>query len=376
MRPQKPDALADATPQKAAQELGANVVLSGTMMRNGDRLRVTYSVADLRSGSEKRDLIEGSTNDLFGVQDRVADSVASALALGGAVPAYSIDPQVSQQRFLEALGYMRRYDDAASVDKAIAILSSLGNSATVQSSLGRAYLYKFQLTHEPKWAEPARAASERALSADPQNVDVHITLGELKTKFKPVTQRMVLECGGNGRSFFTPTARGNQWTNGGAGCADWTGVRLSGVLKSAGVKSTAVFTGHYGSDRSLADASKDALSRGVPIKKAMDGNNLIVFAMNGQPLSNIHGGPTTRCAYQRRRYNVNRPDRLIRTSARDIFSLADTPTRQVHSNRPRRSPRRTTSSGQISAMQIAWCPVGQHKPRPHTIVQFSLLWQN
>ncbi len=44
-------------------------------------------------------------------------------------------------------------------------------------------------------------------------------------------------------------------------------------------------------DRSLADASKDALSRGVPIKKAMDGNNLIVFAMNGQPLSNIHGGP-------------------------------------------------------------------------------------
>ena len=113
----------------------------------------------------------------------------------------------------------------------------------------------------------------------------------MKTKFKPVTQRMVLECGGNGRSFFTPSARGNQWTNGGAGCAEWTGVRLSDVLKSAGVKSTAVFTGHYGSDQSLADASKDALSRGVPIKKAMDGNNLIVFAMNGQPLSNIHGGP-------------------------------------------------------------------------------------
>ena len=120
---------------------------------------------------------------------------------------------------------------------------------------------------------------------------IEITLGELKTKFKPVTQRMVLECGGNGRSFFTPSARGNQWTNGGAGCAEWTGVRLSDVLKSAGVKSTAVFTGHYGSDRSLADASKDAISRGVPIKKAMDGNNLIVFAMNGQPLSHIHGGP-------------------------------------------------------------------------------------
>ena len=52
-----------------------------------------------------------------------------------------------------------------------------------------------------------------------------------------------------------------------------------------------MFTGHYGADRSLADASKDAMSRGMPIKKALDVNNLIVFAMNGQPLPNIHGGP-------------------------------------------------------------------------------------
>jgi DMSO/TMAO reductase YedYZ molybdopterin-dependent catalytic subunit len=122
------------------------------------------------------------------------------------------------------------------------------------------------------------------------NQKLELTLGDLKTRFRPVTQRMVLECGGNGRSFFTPQARGNQWTNGGAGCAEWTGVRLIDV-QAAGVKPSAVFTGHYGTDRSLADASKDAISRGVPIKKAMDANNLIVFAMNGQPLSNIHGGP-------------------------------------------------------------------------------------
>ncbi len=123
------------------------------------------------------------------------------------------------------------------------------------------------------------------------NQKLELTLGELKAKFKPVTQRMVMECGGNGRSFFTPQARGNQWTNGGAGCAEWTGVRLADVLKAAGVKDSAVYTGHYGSDRSLADATKDAISRGVPIKKAQERNNLIVFAMNGQPLTNLHGGP-------------------------------------------------------------------------------------
>jgi eukaryotic-like serine/threonine-protein kinase len=179
MRSAKPDAVANSTPQQAARELGANVVLTGSMMRNGDRLRVTYAVSDLRTGKQKGDLIEGSVGDLFAVQDRVADSVAAALSLG-AVPAYALDPQISQQRFLEALGYLRRYDDPESVDKATSILSSLGSSATVQASLGRAYLYKFQLTHEPKWADPAREACERALKADPQSADVHVTLGELK----------------------------------------------------------------------------------------------------------------------------------------------------------------------------------------------------
>jgi len=124
------------------------------------------------------------------------------------------------------------------------------------------------------------------------NNKLELTLGDLKSKYQPVTRRLVLECGGNGRSFFTPQARGNQWTNGGVGCSEWTGARLADVLKAAGVKSSAVFSGHYGSDPHLSgDATKPSLSRGVPIKKLMDENNLIVWALNGQPLPNIHGGP-------------------------------------------------------------------------------------
>jgi len=139
--------------------------------------------------------------------------------------------------------------------------------------------------------ETANADAWKVVVDGEVNQKLELTLAELKSRFPSVTQRMVLECGGNGRSFFTPQARGNQWNNGGAGCAEWTGVRLADVLKAAGVKPSAVYTGHYGSDRSLADASKDAISRGMPIKKALDANNLIVFAMNGQPLPHIHGGP-------------------------------------------------------------------------------------
>ena len=114
----------------------------------------------------------------------------------------------------------------------------------------------------------------------------------MKSKYKAQTRRMVLECGGNGRSFFSPTARGNQWTNGGAGCAEWIGVRLSDVLKAAQPKPSAIYTANYGADVHLSgDAKRETLSRGVRLDKAMEPNSMIVWAMNGEPLPNIHGGP-------------------------------------------------------------------------------------
>ncbi|HEX6980839.1 MAG TPA: sulfite oxidase [Alphaproteobacteria bacterium] len=124
------------------------------------------------------------------------------------------------------------------------------------------------------------------------NTPIEITLGDLKRRFQPVTYRMQLECGGNGRSFFTPEARGNQWTNGGMGCAEWTGVRIRDVLNAAGLKSSAVYTAHFGADPHLSgDPSRQSLSRGVRLEKAMEEHSLIVFQMNGQALPNIHGGP-------------------------------------------------------------------------------------
>ncbi len=151
---------------------------------------------------------------------------------------------------------------------------------------------KFFVRNNGQIPEPAKDPDAWKFVIDGEVANkIEMTLGELKAKFQPVTRRLVLECGGNGRSFFNPQARGNQWTNGGVGCAEWTGARLADVLKVAGVKPSAVFSGNYGADRSLADGTKDAISRGVPIKKLLDENNLIVWAMNGQPLPHIHGGP-------------------------------------------------------------------------------------
>lgn len=152
---------------------------------------------------------------------------------------------------------------------------------------------KFFIRQNGNPPEPASNPDSWKLTIDGEvNKPVEITLGQLKKNFKPQTLRMVLECGGNGRSFFSPPTSGNQWTNGGAGCAEWTGVSLSNVLKMAGVKPSGIYTAHYGADTHLSgDAKRLTLSRGVRIAKAMEPQSMLVWGMNGKPLENVHGGP-------------------------------------------------------------------------------------
>lgn len=117
------------------------------------------------------------------------------------------------------------------------------------------------------------------------------SLGELRDAFETVTLTAVLECAGNGRSQFQPATDGLPWRLGAVGCARWTGVRLRDVLNHSRVKPAAVYTGHFAPDRRIDDPAKPALSRGLPIAKAMAPETLVAFAMNGEPLPALHGGP-------------------------------------------------------------------------------------
>lgn len=121
---------------------------------------------------------------------------------------------------------------------------------------------------------------------------LELNIDELKQRFDVVKLKLQLECGGNGRATFNPPAKGNQWTLGAIGNSEWTGVRYRDVLEAAGVKKNAVYTGHFGADSHLSgDPSKSAISRGVPIAKAMDPHTLIAFEMNGEPIHAMNGAP-------------------------------------------------------------------------------------
>lgn len=112
----------------------------------------------------------------------------------------------------------------------------------------------------------------------------------LKNEFETVTETCVMECAGNGRAFFPDPAGTVLWKQGAVGCVRWTGVRLADVLERCGVLPRAIYTGHHSPDRYLDD-SGPAISRGLPIKKALAPETLIAFELNGEPISVLHGGP-------------------------------------------------------------------------------------
>tara|TARA_R110002167_G_scaffold15536_3_gene61955 strand:- start:1730 stop:2950 length:1221 start_codon:yes stop_codon:yes gene_type:complete len=118
------------------------------------------------------------------------------------------------------------------------------------------------------------------------------SLSDLKTKFKHYTYQLTLECGGNGRSEFNPPAKGNQWTIGAVSCAEWTGVRLKDVLADAGIKDDAVYIGYHAADMHLSrNPTKEPISRGVPMSKALQEETLLAFSMNGEAIPLAHGFP-------------------------------------------------------------------------------------
>ncbi len=121
---------------------------------------------------------------------------------------------------------------------------------------------------------------------------VTFDIAELQRRFDHHSYVLQLECGGNGRAEFRPRVPGNQWTTGAIGCPSWTGVRLRDVLGACGITDAAVYVGYRGADTHLSgDPAKTVISRGVPVRKAMEDESLIAWAMNGEPIPALHGGP-------------------------------------------------------------------------------------
>jgi DMSO/TMAO reductase YedYZ molybdopterin-dependent catalytic subunit/mono/diheme cytochrome c family protein len=107
------------------------------------------------------------------------------------------------------------------------------------------------------------------------------------------TVATVLQCSGNGRAFFPHKPSGSQWGIGAAGCALWTGVSVADVLELfGGAKDGLKFLTTTGGETipEGIDFDQVAVQRSVLLDKGLK-DCMLVWEMNGAPISLAHGGP-------------------------------------------------------------------------------------
>ncbi|MFD9458249.1 sulfite oxidase [Streptomyces sp. NPDC059985] len=108
-----------------------------------------------------------------------------------------------------------------------------------------------------------------------------------------VTQRVTMECAGNGRARLSPRPVSQPWLVEAVGTADWTGVPLRTVLAEAGVLPDALEAVFTGADHGVERGVEQDYRRSLPLRVATDEDPpvLIAHTMNGGPLPPQHGYP-------------------------------------------------------------------------------------
>lgn len=119
---------------------------------------------------------------------------------------------------------------------------------------------------------------------------LQLSMGELRSQFEPVSIIAVNQCSGNSRSFFEPRVPGGQWKNGAAGNAKWTGASLKSILDRARVNAGAADVSFNGLDAAPLPSVSDFL-KALSIDHARDGEVMVAYAMNDQPLPMLNGFP-------------------------------------------------------------------------------------
>jgi sulfite dehydrogenase len=117
-----------------------------------------------------------------------------------------------------------------------------------------------------------------------------LSMNDLRTKFPQDSVIAVAVCAGNSRSTFNPKVPGIPWKNGAMGNAKWKGVRLKDILTMAGVKKGAVNVTFQGTDKG-AMPETPVFVKSLFMDRAMDGEVLVAYEMNGKPIPMLNGYP-------------------------------------------------------------------------------------
>jgi len=173
------------TPAQIRQQLRATYVLTGTIRRSGNRLRITAQLVDTQTDfplwSERFDR---EMQDVFEVQDEIARKIAEALRIKltaqekEALAAKPTESLPAYDHYLRGRSYARRltrqdlefalqmFNDAVGQDPDFAL---------AHAAIANVCAYFFcHYDREPAWIDRARAASEKAVALRPDVPEVMV----------------------------------------------------------------------------------------------------------------------------------------------------------------------------------------------------------
>lgn len=174
-------------PLAALRELGVNLVVKGSIQREGQDVRLTLNLIDTQHLRQIGSIpLEDPAGDLASLQDQAVTRLARLMNLNvtsamlheasGVAPA-------AYESYLKALGYIQRYDKAGNLELAITDLQSAVQTdprfALGYAELGEAYRIKNQVDPNPKWIELVSTNCERAVQLDDHLPTTYVTLGRL-----------------------------------------------------------------------------------------------------------------------------------------------------------------------------------------------------
>jgi serine/threonine-protein kinase len=181
--------------REIASELHADAVIEGSVMRSGDRVRITVELIDASSDQHLwGDSYERDLKNILTLQGEVAQAIAQQVRAvitpqeqARLVKERPMDPEV-YELYLKGRHIMER-GGLEDVQKAINYfqsgLAKDPNDALLYTGLADAYINKMADVHESPMeaTAKARAAATRALQLDDSLAEAHTSLGMIKLSY-------------------------------------------------------------------------------------------------------------------------------------------------------------------------------------------------
>jgi eukaryotic-like serine/threonine-protein kinase len=168
----------------AWKQLGATVVVEGTVMRAGPGLQMTIDVVDaVKLSSINSVVLKDPVGDFTALGDGAADRVAEMLSVRAGNGQRPNTTPAASESYVKATGYLVRYDKPENLDKAIAEFENATRQdprfALAYAGLAEACRLKYRIDKDSKWLQSATDNAKQAVALDGQLAPAYITLGRL-----------------------------------------------------------------------------------------------------------------------------------------------------------------------------------------------------